>query len=133
MKTSLQENRPFKTIPAGRKIAPPNCEHNKHVPYCLFSHFVAWQLDFNTPKQQPCSVPTATQQGSQTNLEFRYGFHYPCWTTQSTLITVLDGYAISTHSLTQHVQLWLTLKYYCVYTGLMAGDKANCQKKTSGG
>jgi hypothetical protein len=78
MKASLQENRSLKTIQAGRKIALPNFEHNKHVSYCLFSHFVAWQLDFNTPRQQPCSVPTATQQGSQTNLEFRYGFQYPC-------------------------------------------------------
>jgi len=25
MKTSLQENKSFETIPAGRKTAPPNC------------------------------------------------------------------------------------------------------------
>ena len=79
MKTSLQEKKLFKTIRASRKIAPPRCEHNKHVSYCLFSHIVAWELDCTTPRQKPCSVPTATQKGSQTKLAFRYGFQYPCW------------------------------------------------------
>jgi len=114
---------------AGRKIAPPNCEHGKHVSYCLFSHLVAWGLDFNTPRQQ--TLPHS--RGHRQIWSFDMGSSILAVTIQSTLITVLAQYASSTHSFTLHVKLWLSLKYYCVYIGLMAGDKANCRKKTSGG
>lgn len=46
IKTSLQKNKSFKTIPAGRRIVAPTYEHNKHVSYWLFSHLAAREFDF---------------------------------------------------------------------------------------
>ena len=84
------------------------------------------------PSNSHAAFPLPHSRGHRQIWSFDKGSSILAVTTQSTLITALIEYAISTHSLTLQVQLWVTLKYYCVYTGLMAGDKANFQMKLPG-
>lgn len=105
MKASLQENGSFETMPAGRKIVPPNCEHSKHVSYCLFNHFVAWELDLTHPGNSHAAFPLPHSRGHRQIWSFDTSSSILAVTIQSTIITVLAAYVISTHSFTLHVKL----------------------------